>query len=218
LFICLVTIENQQFIDDIPGGQITIDALRYTILAIMAFYAIPSLVYAIMFCTFSFVFEIIFSLFAFVFYTPTYLILLSAYAICRIDDISWGTKGLDSDIGAGKDVGILETWKVIKFLYVAKLIFWNVLVGGVLLHFGNDFVTRFFITFGIMILLAVTLFVKVFLSVIYYCGYTCVKVGKPPKDKKKATSTLLKEFSEFEGKIKKSIEEHIDIYLDEAKR
>lgn len=31
---------------------------------------------------------------------PTYLILLNTYAICRIDDISWGTKGLDADLNS----------------------------------------------------------------------------------------------------------------------
>ena len=32
---------------------------------------------------------------SFVFYNPTYFIILSFYALCRIDDISWGTKGLN---------------------------------------------------------------------------------------------------------------------------
>lgn len=70
----------------------------------------------------------------------------------------------------------METWKVIKFLHVAKLVFWNVVVAAVLLHFGNSFEIRFFITFGIMFILAITLAVKVILAVIYYCGYFCSKV------------------------------------------
>ena len=32
------------------------------------------------------------------FYGPTYLNILNIYSICRIDDISWGTKGLDATV------------------------------------------------------------------------------------------------------------------------
>lgn len=70
----------------------------------------------------------------------------------------------------------METWKVIKFLYVAKLVFWNVVVAGVLIHFGDSLLLRFYITFGIMFILAITLALKVILAVIYYCGYFCAKV------------------------------------------
>lgn len=162
--------------------------------------------YGICFCKFSFACEVLFSVFAFFFYTPTYLILLSTYALCRIDDISWGTKGLDSHKATQKDDKIMETWKVIKFLYVAKLVFWNVVVAAVLLHFGNSFEIRFFITFGIMFILAITLAIKVFLGVFYYCGYFCAKVRDKPLKNKRKVSHLLEEFSQFETKIKNSIE------------
>jgi len=66
----------------------------------MGLYFLPVIVYMITFCKFSFIIELFFSVFAFVFYTPTYLILLNTYAICRIDDISWGTKGLDADVNS----------------------------------------------------------------------------------------------------------------------
>lgn len=133
----------------------------------------------------------LFSVFAFFFYTPTYLILLNTYALCRIDDISWGTKGLDSHKATKKDDKIMETWKVIKFLHVAKLVFWNVVVAAVLLHFGNSFEIRFFITFGIMFILAITLAVKVFLAVFFYCGYFCSKVREKPLSNKRKVSHLL---------------------------
>ena len=83
---------------------------------------------------------------------------------------------MDSHKSTRKDDKIMETWKVIKFLYVAKLIFWNVVIAAILLHFGNNFKIRFFITFGIMFILAITLAVKVMLAVFYYCGYSCMKV------------------------------------------
>jgi hypothetical protein len=88
---------------------------------------------------------------------------------------------------------------------VAKLIFWNAIVGALLLHYGNSFTIRFFITFAIMFILALTLALKVFLSVLYYFTYAYLKVKDKPAHKKRKVSLLLEEFSNFEGKIKRSI-------------
>lgn len=85
----------------------------------------------------------------------------------------------------------MQTWTIIKFLYVAKLVFWNVVVAALLLHFGNSFQIRFFITFGIMIILAVTLAIKVMLGICYYCGYFCTKVRDQPNGNKRKVSHLL---------------------------
>ena len=41
---------------------------------------------------------------AFLFYTPTYLIILNIYSLCKIDDMSWGTKGLDADADGTNDL------------------------------------------------------------------------------------------------------------------
>lgn len=41
--------------------------------------------------------DVIFGTFSFLFYIPTYLNILNTFALCRIDDISWGTKGLDAE-------------------------------------------------------------------------------------------------------------------------
>ena len=38
------------------------------------------------------------SLPSYIWYVPTYINVLIIYAFCRIDDLSWGTKGLDEDI------------------------------------------------------------------------------------------------------------------------
>jgi hypothetical protein len=51
---------------------------------------------------------------------------------------------------------------------VGKFVFWNVVVGGLLIHFGDDFVIRFWITFAIMILIAVTMAIKVVIAIMYY--------------------------------------------------
>jgi hypothetical protein len=74
---------------------------------------------------------------------------------------------------------------------VAKLVFWNVIVAALLLYFGNSFKIRFFITFGIMFILAITLALKVVLGVFYYCGYSCKKVrGTPTRNKRKVSHLL----------------------------
>ena len=41
------------------------------------------------------IFEIIRSVHHFLFYAPTYLHNMMIYAFCKVDDFSWGTKGLD---------------------------------------------------------------------------------------------------------------------------
>lgn len=60
----------------------------------MAIYAVPVSLYVILFRGMNTLCEVIFGTLSFLFYTPTYLIILNVYSLCRIDDISWGTKGL----------------------------------------------------------------------------------------------------------------------------
>ena len=42
--------------------------------------------------------QMIASCLSYLFYVPTYLHVLIIYSFCRIDDLSWGTKGLDDDV------------------------------------------------------------------------------------------------------------------------
>lgn len=67
------------------------------LIASFVFYFIPVLLFWIMFCRFDPLFETLVGFPAFLFYTPTYLILLNVYSLCKMDDMSWGTKGLDVD-------------------------------------------------------------------------------------------------------------------------
>ncbi len=68
----------------------------------MSLYLFSVIVYAGFFCKFGFILELIMGTFSFLFHGPTYLIILNVYALCRIDDISWGTKGLDANSSGGK--------------------------------------------------------------------------------------------------------------------
>ena len=42
--------------------------------------------------------EMLASVLPYLFYAPTYVNILQIFAFCRIDDLSWGTKGLDADV------------------------------------------------------------------------------------------------------------------------
>jgi len=66
----------------------------------MGLYALPLLLYSICFKNIRVIFEVLGGALSFAFYTPTYLIILNIYALCRMDDLSWGTKGLDSGSGS----------------------------------------------------------------------------------------------------------------------
>lgn len=70
-------------------------------LGIMSLYVIPIVVFMI-YGRMEYIIDILFSTFSFIFYSPTYLNILNIYALCRIDDISWGTKGLDTEISGRK--------------------------------------------------------------------------------------------------------------------
>jgi hypothetical protein len=63
-------------------------------MGIMGLYIIPLFSYSLLYQNFRIIPEILAGVTSFIFYQPTYLIVLSTYALCRMDDLSWGTKGL----------------------------------------------------------------------------------------------------------------------------
>lgn len=68
---------------------------------------------------------------------------------------------------------MVDDWKKIKFIHVSKFVLYNIVVAFILLIFGDEYVARFWITFLIMILLAVTLGIKAILATIYLISYRC---------------------------------------------
>jgi chitin synthase len=67
--------------------------LRVMILFVIIGHALPII------WTFSFrkTIEMLTSVVSYLFYAPTYINILQVFSFCRIDDLSWGTKGLDTD-------------------------------------------------------------------------------------------------------------------------
>ncbi len=58
-------------------------------------HALPIIIHSIFYKKFQIMVEVVLGVISFLFYNPTYLIILNIYALCRMDDISWGTKGRD---------------------------------------------------------------------------------------------------------------------------
>lgn len=96
-----------------------------------------------------------------------------------MDDLSWGTKGLDA--GDSKDDAVKTIWKIVKTVHVGKFLFWNVIVAGLLIHLGNNYLIRFWLTFALMILIVSTMFLKVSFAIAYFIYYKCCITNKPQK-------------------------------------
>lgn len=153
----------------VPGGMVTIDALRWILVGTTGVYVIPILVYVVLFKKANILCEIIMGAFSFLFYGPTYLNILNIYSLCRIDDISWGTKGLDS--AGSTNSKLKDSWKLIKFVHVAKYVFWNIVVGVIILSLGSSYTPRFFITIIMIGIMGTSLSLKILIGIAYMIKY-----------------------------------------------
>lgn len=154
--------------------------MRWLLVGSVVVYIVPISFYIILFGRGHILCEIILGGFSFLFFGPTYLNILNIYSLCRIDDISWGTKGLDS--GNDKNANLKDSWKLIKFVHVVKYVVWNVILGVVLLTLGASYIPRFFVTIIMVILIGVSMGVKVVLACLYMLGYWCkyrTREGRP---------------------------------------
>ena len=177
----------------IPAGQVgntvdpnTVNILRYLLIGSVGLYFIPLTFYWIFFQSFTPMFEVIIGFISFLFFTPTYLNILNIYSLCKIDDISWGTKGLDAKPTQSQK--LLDSWKLIKFVHVAKYVIWNIIIAAVLLSLGANYRTRFWVTFGMVCLIGSTMAIKVMIGIFYMIYYKCKRpsFGKNPKPNSKS--------------------------------
>lgn len=187
-------VTNQAFIQELPFPTSMLDSMRWIIISIIGLYALPVMIYCIIFRRFSFAIEMIFGAFAFLFFSPTYLIILNIYALSRINDISWGTKGLDANTGS-KNSALEETWNIIRLLQIGKYLFWNIIAGLILLTLGAEYITRFLVTFVIMLILGITLGIKVFVGIYYLIVYHMTsRIDDPPEDAKYNEDSRINDF------------------------
>jgi len=145
--------------------------MRWLLVGSIGIYIVPITVYIVLFGRGHILCEIVLGAFSFLFFGPTYLNILNIYSLCRIDDISWGTKGLDS--GSTKNANLKDSWKLIKIVHVVKYVVWNVILGVVLLTLGASYTPRFFVTIIMVVLIGVSMSVKVLLACFYMLVYWC---------------------------------------------
>ena len=69
------------------------------------------------------VFEILGSLPHYIYFSPLYIHTLLIFAFCRIDDLSWGTKGLEAGSSTQGNIELLFKWS--KFVFVIN--YWGYL-------------------------------------------------------------------------------------------
>lgn len=145
--------------------------MRWMLLGSVAIYLVPIFVYALLFGNGHILWEVILGYLSFLFYSPTYLEIINIYSLCRIDDISWGTKGLEGS--STFDKNLQDSWKLIKMVHLAKYVIWNIILATVLLTLGAGYEYRFFISLILVAMIAVTLSVKVVIGVAYMLAYKC---------------------------------------------
>lgn len=167
----VVLITNSSVIQNITGGIDLINVMRWLLVGSVLIYFLPILVYVLLFGNLHILWEIVLGYFSFLFYTPTYLEILNIYSLCRIDDISWGTKGLDGTVATDK--GLQDSWKLIKLVHVAKYVIWNIILAAVLLTLGAGYEFRFYITLVLVSTIAVSISMKVIVGICYMLAYKC---------------------------------------------
>lgn len=219
---------RKKFFEVLPGGLFVFMIYKWLLVGIMSLYIVPILVYAIFYCRCEFISDVLFGTVSYIFYTPTYLNILNTFALCRIDDISWGTKGLDAEDHSKKE--LKESWKSIKMLHVAKFLFWNIVVGAIMLVISspinlqglittdeyNDlliasYVRKFFMTFFLMVVIGFALFLKIFLGAMYSICYRCS--GKNSEKKNSGPIVVNSKVEDYFGQVQVSMNDDLRNYV-----
>ncbi|CAD8178979.1 unnamed protein product [Paramecium pentaurelia] len=116
------------------------------------------------------------------YYQPTYTHLFITYAFCRIDDLSWGTKGLTEDNSQNK----VFTDKIYKkYLFVIKWILLNCILSGILillLKMDISILPSFLILF-VSVILTVISILKGFLAIVHLIQFYMPSGTKDKREK-----------------------------------
>lgn len=112
------------------------------------------------------------SLCSYLFYTPTYVNILQIFAFCRIDDLSWGTKGLDAD---GFNA-VAKEWERRKYIFVLQYITTNVIVSYVCVKLSEYVIPRNYIILITTCLVAFLLLFRLIPAAIYLLRYNIKKI------------------------------------------
>jgi hypothetical protein len=66
-----------------------------------------------------------------------------------------------------------DKWRLIKLIHVGKYVIWNVAASVVLLSFSQLEDPRFYISFGIMVMVVFTIGLKIVIGTFYFLFYKC---------------------------------------------
>lgn len=110
------------------------------------------------------------SVFSYLFYTPTYVNILQIFAFCRIDDLSWGTKGLDSDSNS-----VAKEWERLKYIFVLQYLTTNVIVSYICIKASEMDLPRNVLILISACLVAFMLIFRLVPAGIYLIKYNCKK-------------------------------------------
>ena len=116
---------------------------------------------------------------SYIFYIPTYINILQVFAFCRIDDLSWGTKGLDK---SGEPIldpdqrKLAREWERRKFIFVLQYVASNVVLCYLVIKFGSFPLMRNYIILISMCLVAFLLLFRLIPAFIYLLSYKGKKI------------------------------------------
>lgn len=217
MYLCLYLVlvgnaENASLVASLPGGIGIVNAMRWMLVGSIAIYFVPISIFVLIFRKASILCEIILGSLSFLFYGPTYLIILNVYSLCRIDDISWGTKGLDNT--SAKNSNLKGSWKLIKVLHVSKFVIWNVILSVILLTLGADYKNRFFVTFIMVILIGLSMSIKVLIGSFYLIKYWC---GNLCKEKRTPDLSIKSRIDSEMDRCSSDIREEVKEYMENVK-
>jgi len=116
------------------------------------------------------------SLFSYIYFTPTYVNILQIFAFCRIDDLSWGTKGLDLESSALMS----REWERRKFIFVLQYAGTNVVLSYIIIRMSKYDLTKNIIILTssalVVFLLAFRLIFALIYIIRYYIQKSCKKL------------------------------------------
>lgn len=178
--------------------------MRWMLVGSIGIYIFPILGYCIFFWKSRPLFQIIFGFASFLYFTPTYLNILNIYSLCKIDDISWGTKGIDSQSTHSSD--ILDSWRLIKYMHVSKYVFWNIIATAVFISLGQATTTRFWATFFLVIVIVLSVGMKAIIGFFYMVSYKCRCSSPTNKEPKPTSKSSVKEtIKRYQPLIKRQV-------------
>lgn len=203
LYLDLIT--NSQIVEDIPGGIVLVNIMRWIEIGLAACFVVPVLFYMFFYCRMGNLFDLLLGGLSYIFYWPTYLNILNIYSLCRIDEVSWGVKGLDPDSH------LRSSWKLIKCIHVVKYVIWNFILSIILLTLGSRYLLRFFTYLVIVTFVTFAMLFKVIMGILYLIFYRCLNSNILPNTPViTSESRINKLIDRYQPEIMKEIKDHLN--------